>query len=1152
MQEHVRNITEKNERIGLFSVTIWAWEDIRGELSFHSQIIEKYYEWPISNNELLNQKYKQDLEYVQSLIDDYNPRRALDFLKRLEKQTATSASSTVRYGIISKKGVARNLLGQHIEAARLFVDALKHAPNKDKAICNAAAAFHTLGEKSRSVEMLRKRVDENPGDAYAWSMFVQIQSENKKLADLIASTPKVIRNDWQVAQAFGRVGIWQQDYIEAEKWLRVAINKCENPSVDLLENMAMVIQENARTVNIPFSLAGVSQAQKVKINESIDLFTKAWSMVENSDLRSNRVEYLIKRGWAKKFIGDITGAIDDLDLALIIQPENCKIIENRAALAMQVEDYEMAISLLEKVRDFPDANDVDFFLAEAYASSGKHQMAADVLLRNISKDITPEKRTESKRLLIHIYVDLGDFEEGSKIANSLIADNPKDVSTLVVATRLYRKAGDLDKAKDLRESAYKLLPDNAPSSKQLELGEEFYSAGDYDTAAEIYQRLTNEQIDSPITNCLLDAYYAAGKWDKALKLCRELREQVGPTWRLVRIETTILEYIGDIKGARSACENYLEVFPDETEVLLFLAHLEFREGRTNVVDKLAARIKTSQKYSLHEAIGFGKLSEKRDDFRAAIEVMYEARRTYFSEAEVHRYYFWLIANPLSHSPEIDDWLRPKTVGNGTAIKVKSEEDDDERWYIIDDRVDVMLARNEIPIDHQIASDALGKVVGQSLITRKNPFGESLGTIVEIQSKYVRAFQETTLRYEGLFPEAGGLYGFKIKDGGERKDPQVVFAPLLKSLADDEKRVDKVLQFYKDEKLSVGAVANLIGKSVIKVWSRFAQQDGVHLIYSRGNVDDTRLGLAVLEMSCIFVVDPIALLTINSVDGMKAIIGSRKMVVAQSVVDLFRGEISDWKMNAKNGRVTVGKVRGTLFREEMSGAQVQENIDFFEAVIAWTQTHCEIVPCKSALKLKRHDKEKLDEMLGQAFTDSLLLGKEDGQALYSDDERLRSFAQTEHQANVIWTEPILLHALMNRSINNETICGINIQLIMRGYRFVSIRVDELMEAARQASFELASPFTNVVETLNEPSLNIEPKLNISVNFICELWQTPVLPVRRNSLIEFYFRTILAKDKKRNIFFESVKEGIRLKFKLMPFASAELIDLLNVIRKSQIGF
>jgi len=50
------------------------------------------------------------------------------------------------------------------------------------------------------------------------------------------------------------------------------------------------------------------------------------------------------------------------------------------------------------------------------------------------------------------------------------------------------------------------------------------------------------------------------------------------------------------------------------------------------------------------------------------------------------------------------------------------------------------------------------------------------------------------------------------------------------------------------------------------------------------------------------------------------------------------------------------------------------------------------------------------MIGPLFVDTLLIASEPGNLLYSDDERLRSFAKTEFKVDGVWTQTVLMHCL----------------------------------------------------------------------------------------------------------------------------------------------
>ena len=72
----------------------------------------------------------------------------------------------------------------------------------------------------------------------------------------------------------------------------------------------------------------------------------------------------------------------------------------------------------------------------------------------------------------------------------------------------------------------------------------------------------------------------------------------------------------------------------------------------------------------------------------------------------------------------------------------------------------------------LAQQLLGKTVNDEIVVlRDTPFGEDIGKITDIQSKYVHAFQEICREFPNRFPTAQGLWATKLDDSDEIDDSE---------------------------------------------------------------------------------------------------------------------------------------------------------------------------------------------------------------------------------------------------------------------------------------------------------------------------------------------------------------------------------------------
>ena len=162
-----------------------------------------------------------------------------------------------------------------------------------------------------------------------------------------------------------------------------------------------------------------------------------------------------------------------------------------------------------------------------------------------------------------------------------------------------------------------------------------------------------------------------------------------------------------------------------------------------------------------------------------------------------------------------------------------------------------------------------------------------------------------------------------------------------------------------------------------------------------------------------------------------------------------------------------------------------------------------------MHIKRTRKKELEETIGKAFVDTILIASEPGRILYSDDERLRTLAKAEHNIDGVWTQVLLRNCVNNNLLEKERYCEIVIKLVCAHYYHTSINADILIEAAKQADWSPSEPYMTVVKVLRGGSADEDSALSVGTNFLFELWKQDIWkqqPEHRDALIQSLFKTI----------------------------------------------
>jgi tetratricopeptide (TPR) repeat protein len=675
----------------------------------------------------------------------------------------------------------------------------------------------------------------------------------------------------------------------------------------------------------------------------------------------------------------------------------------------------------------------------------------------------------------------------------------------------------------------------------LILANEFYSLEQYGEAADIYEQIANTNTDSHVTRRLLNSYYRFGKLSPAIDICRHLRSKHGPQPFITHIESTIYEEIDDFENATRVCKEYLQAFPDDPEMLLRLAVVNWRSNKFEDLDAYLDSSPDIYALPLKNALQLAHLYSLRQRVRKCFDAIYELRRKFYDRSESHLEYVRLFFEQAKQSYE---WLAPKEVSSDVAVCIEDATGQKD-WYVIEDRKDVDFRRGEINLEHRLAKRLIGSRIGDHVVIKEGLHEEETGTVVEVKSKYLHALHETFQVYEKIFPGTGGLWMFHVGEPAQDGETPKGLQNILDSVSKQQERGSQLEQFYTEGKLSIGSIANLLHIDVIKVWNTLRSNPNVGIRCARGSVDERDYAyLLISKEPPNLAIDLISLLTIHGLriaDLLASHFG--KFLIAQRSIEELQNFVREHKGLEGQGFMMIGKEGEQFVRTEITEAEVQRTVDSFQEIIGWVYENCEVVPVTGALDIPRERREPLTDMLGGSFLDTILIAREKEMLLFSDDERLRSFAKSEFGVDGVWTQILLIFGLNKRLIQRDAYNEAVISLTCWHYYHTSIDFEVLIQAAKKADWLPSYPYTEVVKILNGGRSDDDSALNVTSLLLYELWKQPILPNRRDYLVYNLLDSLTTgRDPRKTI--KKLIGMVRAKFFLLPLEAARLVTLIQL--------
>lgn len=1101
----------------------------------------------VNTSAALEKEYRSAIGNAKDLLKNNKPQSAIDSLEHLKQRIWESTSPTVRYSILTNMAAALFALNKTEEAAMSVLEAFQYNSEDEKALANRASAHASLGETKDAEKYANKALEKNPVNIHAYATLIEISTDEETLEDVIAQVPEYIQEKPQIAYAISSIAKQRGNLEEAKKWRETVIASDHENTPDFKAALAAILIEQVPEDSLAVYTKQLSDSQKEHLTRAVQLLTEAWNCVINTELHAVRIDWIINRSTAYYLLGEWKNAIKDLDAALEIKPAHSLLLKNRAILAFEQGEQESAIEFLEKIQSGPEASEAPILIAIALLSSERCNEAILTLNNFLQTNPSPELQEKANRWLVRIYTEDECFEEAERISAAMRESSPKNILNLVESARLSSAIGNNDEALSLLGEAY----DYAQNSKEFleiaELADQLYIHELFKEAAALYEKIADTNLNSELTQWLLKSYYNAGEIGKALELCQQLRMKYGLLENVSWVEYNIYKAIGDLKQSVAIGMEYLITFPDDLNMQMDVAHLHYRLGNVEALEELLERQFDLKNMSLQSCINLVCLHKIASKPKKALDIMYETRRMHSKSPDVHLGYLGLF---FGFRQQLDELLHPTQVQIGTAVRL--DKAGETNWYIIEERDDANPMHDELDASDLLAQQLLGKTVNDEIILRETPFGTDIGKIIEIQSKYVRAFQEICQEFSDRFPKDQGLWATKLDDS-EEADDSAKFQPLFDLIDKQHDASLRIEEAYKENLPPIGAFMNLTGHNILDTWGLLMSNPNLGIRCCIGSPEERIQAYALLENSQPkLVVDIISLITLHCLETTDLIPKAfGKLRIAQSTIDTLLQIIYEREiMWSEQEGMTVGKEGDRYVKQIINPEDTKQSIEYLKGIVKWIRENCEVYPVTAALQINQQCKQKLDDVFQPFFIDTLLIASQPGHLLFSDDERLRLYAKTSFSSDTgtdfdidgVWTQVVLEHCANRNLLDRSEYNKMTIQLVCSNYYHTEFDAEVLMEAAKQSDWNPSEPYNSLVQVLGSQGVSLSSALNVAANFLFELWTQSIVHSRSIDLTHALLDGLTFRRSPQPILME-LADRVRHRFKYHPSAKRDVLSLIR---------
>ncbi len=1094
----------------------------------------------------ITNEYHTQIDYARQLLNKGDFQQAVNYLNNLKEKLWYKPDNTLKYRLLANLGMAQLGLDEISEAAKLLIEAKQYNPEDDKALAFAAMGYVLQKDYNHAENLINEAIQKNPANELAYSLRIQIAPVTESIDSIIEQIPPAYRESLDVLVALGEAAQIRNQDEEAQRWWELALREDNSSNLNTVKVGLGASLMKGIIRNFPLAFAGqLSEPEKHSLERAVNLFTEVLGGKYFSPNNLSHLEFvaLINRAGALRLLRKYDDAIRDIEIALQKEPDNPDCIKQWALLEHEKGNNELAYKYLESILDCPNFPEIPLLAADFLIQLQRFHEAENILNKFLNtENISSSFKQDAKHLKFDLFMSRGENENAECVLKELINESPDNVITIIKQILLYKHTGSEDKIPSLIEQAKAGLLSNTFLPYQIVLAEQLYSLKYYRDAAEIYEQFVDKTFNTQLTHKLLYSYYYTGNYKSALEICQQLLKNYGPLESVSEIAAYIYDNIGDTDSVIKVCEKYLEQFPNDIGMQLRLALANYDKRNYGELDSFLDSQPSIETLNLFACEQLAKLLKVRNKIDYLLEVVYEIRRRFYDNGQVHAFYEIFYMEGRKIKPNTKRFME---VENGCGVLLKYDSGSEE-WYIVEDREDANFARNEINSQQPLYQALISKKLGDKVVIAEDHFGRKTLTIIAIVDKYLAAGKQS-LDLLDKYPNIKGFRTGTIPMNGDEisSDWMQQFMEMLQEHEDD---FNRLYQGYKEGQLPFGLFAIGISSSPLELWQTLiSRNDPCIHTWSNFKYEKFENSLSILQKGGLVVIDPISLITLYQLgvaNDVVAVLG--KFGIAQSTVNLFQGMVEKEQGVSKDGFLSLGIYNGQYVKQEFSPEQVAEVKNYFQQIINWINNNCLILPCRRALDINIDERNKLNECFGLAFMDTVLIAEEPGRLLYSDDQWLRWYVQSKGIQGV-WTQVVLNYCLLQQNTNEELYRKTTIQLALWGYGYTIVDADTLMEGARLANWELEPSYTSVVKILADKRMSPVYATAIAADFLYQLYSEIIIPQLRDQLIFRLLNTITTGRSQTQIINQLISQLnliIQRKPIILPGFQNEILQLIKI--------
>ena len=1076
---------------------------------------------PIQDSE--QQRLSESIDAARNLIQQGLIVAARKQLERIEDEAA-ELPAPLRFRLVTNLAVCALGEDKFDEASSLLDEAHRIQPENRTGITNAALAAQLQQNPKRATELAQRALTLDPHDSNAAANLISALwelGESEQLEEFVASA-EWITQESASASALARVRLQQARYDDAITVYRSLID-ADTDDAHAHLGLSQCLLTHAQVDRLPVAYSNEALARLSEAEIEAD---RAIELLQPTQFNARRHEALVLRAGTRALLGKLDEAMRDVDAVLGEVPEHPAAALHKGLLLLKKGLPGEARKWLEDIQDPEVLADSLLPLADACLESGDTTAAIALLKGSFKLDPPGTEDIGRAESLLRAEAVTGTDDSVGPVLEVAIERYPNDPALFTLAAVRSSLKGDTEASTTALIKAIDLAGEPRRQALQAQLGHLYASVGRFADASEQFSKACGDDASHPNAVPMLLSLFNSRQYREALDLARKIREIGDPLPKVVvDVEADILGYVGDVRTAvlrhRELCSREDSV-PDDR---IRLASAQFRCGERDAALVTILDIDVSELG--HDPQALMKLAHMKR-FLGATDYIHDAylsRRCGLNDPDAHLGYFRLFQG------RDGDWEEPVVVGSGCAVRIKS--DDEEQWWQILEDGEESFGTQDLSSEDELAQRLLGRSVGDVVVLRQGLEDLSY-EVVDLQSKYVRAYQETLEVFSTRFPGNMSLSRVKLDND---------FTKIFQSIELRHQHVLNAEELYRSDKLPFASFCDLIGSSTLEVWPEYTAQPSTRLRFGTGSEQETNEAIRLLRDADGIVLDVIALLTVHRL-GLAEHLRTRflRVSIPQQVFDEILNNVYAMKLDGtpsghmgkdEEGRYTMTDIPEEALRVRQEYAlSVLELAESFERIPSYPM-------------LAADEPEKTIDVLTLAGAGAVYAGDDQSKvrAILASDDFLQSNVARYLGVGTVNTQALLQELLRTEVITAEEYSSKIEELVLMNYWFVRIGPEDILRSLEANGYQTSEGTQAMLRTLGGPDCSEDAAASVGAEVIASLAKGPLIQEHLEVLLSSVVAAI-RRGRHTNQVLVKFKSGIAARLTLAPIQCTRILEAADL--------